>query len=44
VQSTLMKGPRMNKQVLTILVTALIVLMASDQLKSLPLVNKLPSF
>lgn len=34
----------MNKQVLTILVTALIVLMASDQLKSLPLVNKLPSF
>jgi hypothetical protein len=34
----------MNKQLVTILVTALVVLMAADQLKSLPLVNKLPSF
>lgn len=39
-----LKGMKMNKQVITILVTALIVLMASDHLKSLPLVNKLPSF
>jgi hypothetical protein len=44
VSFTLMKGPKMNKQLITILVTALVVLMASDQLKSLPLVNKLPSF
>lgn len=34
----------MNKQLITILVTALVVLMAADQLKALPLVNKLPSF
>lgn len=34
----------MNKQLITILVTALVVLMASDQIKSLPLLNKLPSF
>lgn len=34
----------MNKQMITILVTALVVLMAADQLKSLPVLNKLPSF
>jgi hypothetical protein len=33
----------MNKQLLTILITALVVLMASDKLKGLPVVNKLPT-
>lgn len=34
----------MNKQVITVLVTAVIVLMAADKLRALPLVNKLPTF
>lgn len=33
----------MNKQVITIVVTALIVLMARERLASLPVVNKLPT-
>jgi hypothetical protein len=34
----------MNKQMLTYIAIALIVLMASDKLKTLPGVNKLPTF
>lgn len=34
----------MNKQMITVLVTAVIVLMAADKLRSLPGVNKLPTF
>jgi len=34
----------MNKQVITILVTALVVLMAADKLRSLPVVSQLPKF
>lgn len=33
----------MNKQVITVLVTAVIVLMAADKIRSLPLVNQLPT-
>jgi hypothetical protein len=33
----------MNKQLITILITAIVVLMAADKLKSLPVVNKLPT-
>jgi hypothetical protein len=33
-----------NKQMVTVLVTALIVLMAADKIRALPLVNKLPTF
>jgi len=33
----------MNKQLMTILITALVVLIAADKLKSLPVVNKLPT-
>ena len=34
----------MNKQVITILVTAIVVLMAADKLRSLPVVSSLPTF
>jgi hypothetical protein len=34
----------MNKQMLTYIAIALLVLMASDKLKTLPVVNKLPTF
>lgn len=34
----------MNKQMLTYVAIALIVLMASDKLKTLPGINKLPTF
>lgn len=34
----------MNKQMLTYVAIALLVLMASDKLKTLPGINKLPTF
>lgn len=34
----------MNKQMLTYVAIALLVLMASDKLKTLPVINKLPTF
>lgn len=34
----------MNKQMVTIVVTALIVLMAAEKLRQLPLVGQLPTF
>lgn len=35
--------PKLNKQTTTILVTAVVVLVFADKLKTLPLVNKLPT-
>lgn len=33
----------MNKQILTVVITAIIVLMAADKIRSLPLVSQLPT-
>jgi hypothetical protein len=33
----------MNKQMVTILITAIVVLMAADKIRSLPLVSSLPT-
>jgi len=35
--------PKLNKQTTTILITAVVVLILADKLRTLPLVNKLPT-